>query len=243
MACDIAIESMLIDLLGDAFPSNMDGRAKRALRILRAQVGGVVTAERLYHLFSNEGNMVDLRSLAPIFFHDTHGLWYGPEEEWDARRGSTGAQKRETRDSGDSPGATPDVVGSTRLDEVLEDAPTSADAGGQGDSDSRDEADSSELDQPELDDARDESAFDQDVFDSLNMIACVEKRNIPGAPAPAVGTVRAAVPWGSPYTRMNRSAPVSASTACAVSPRALRRQGRKMDGAARRRRNAADHTL
>ena len=165
VACDIAIESMLIDLLGDAFPSNMDGRAKRALRILRAQVGGVVTAERLYHLFSNEGNMVDLRSLAPIFFHDTHGLWYGPEEEWDARRGSTGAQKRETRDSGDSPGATPDVVGSTRLDEVLEDAPTSADAGGQGDSDSRDEADSSELDQPELDDARDESAFDQDVRD------------------------------------------------------------------------------
>ena len=30
------------------------------------------------------------------------------------------------------------------------------------------------------------AAFDQDVFDSLNMIACVEKRNIPGAPAPAM---------------------------------------------------------
>ena len=27
-------------------------------------------------------------------------------------------------------------------------------------------------------------AFEQDVFDDLSMIACVEKRKIPGAPAP-----------------------------------------------------------
>ena len=27
-------------------------------------------------------------------------------------------------------------------------------------------------------------AFEQDVFDDLSMIACVEKRRIPGAPAP-----------------------------------------------------------
>jgi len=28
------------------------------------------------------------------------------------------------------------------------------------------------------------SAFEEDVFDDLSMISCVEKRNIPGAPAP-----------------------------------------------------------
>lgn len=121
VACDIAIESMLIDLVGEVFPSNMDGRAKRALRILRAQVGGVVTAERLYNLFGNEGNKVDLKSLAPMFYHDSHGLWYGSEEEWDSRRGTAGAERRETGESDAQVGAMPNVEGSTRLDEVLED--------------------------------------------------------------------------------------------------------------------------
>ena len=77
VACDIAVESMLIELVGETFPGNYDGRCQRALRIIRAQVGGVVTAERLYHFFSNEGNRANLRSLAPMFRHDSHGLWYG----------------------------------------------------------------------------------------------------------------------------------------------------------------------
>lgn len=81
VACDIAIEVMLLDLLGDDFPSNMDRRARQALRVIRTQLDGVVTAERLYWLFCNEGKAVDLTSLAPMFFHDTHGLWYGPEDE------------------------------------------------------------------------------------------------------------------------------------------------------------------
>lgn len=80
VACDIAIEVMLLDLLGDDFPSNMDRRARQALRVIRAQVDGVVTAERLYWLFCNEGKAVDLTSLAPMFYHDSHGLWYGPED-------------------------------------------------------------------------------------------------------------------------------------------------------------------
>ena len=135
VACDIAIESMLIDLLGEAFPSNMDGRAKRALRVLRAQVGGVVTAERLYHLFGTEGNKVDLRSLAPMFYHDSHGLWYGPDEEWDSRRSSSGAARKESSESSEPQGATPNVVGSTSLDDVIDNTPTPSDSGGEGDSD------------------------------------------------------------------------------------------------------------
>ncbi len=135
VACDIAIESMLIDLLGEAFPSNMDGRAKRALRVLRAQVGGVVTAERLYHLFGTEGNKVDLRSLAPMFYHDSHGLWYGPDEEWDSRRSSSGAARKESSESSEPQGATPNVVGSTSLDDVLDNTPTPSDSGDEGDSD------------------------------------------------------------------------------------------------------------
>lgn len=135
VACDIAIESMLIDLVGEAFPSNMDGRAKRALRILRAQVGGVVTAERLYHLFGTEGNKVDLRSLAPMFYHDSHGLWYGPDDEWDARRSTSGAARKDSSESDEPQGATPNVVGSTSLDDVLENTPTPSDGGAEGDSD------------------------------------------------------------------------------------------------------------
>lgn len=133
VASDIAIESMLIDLVGDAFPSNMDGRAKRALRILRAQVGGVVTAERLYHLFGTKGSKVDLRSLAPIFFHDSHGLWYGPDEDCNAQRSTGSAARKETSDSDTQQGAMPNVVGSTSLDQVIEDMQTPSD-GGEGDS-------------------------------------------------------------------------------------------------------------
>ena len=135
-ACDIAIESMLIDLLGDAFPSNMDGRAKRALRILRAHVGGVVTAERLYNLFGNEGNKIDIRSMAPMFFHDSHGLWYGPEDEWDqSKRSTSGAARKETSESDEEQGATSNVVGSTSFDDVRDSTPSPSDAGGEGDSD------------------------------------------------------------------------------------------------------------
>ena len=157
VACDIAIESMLIDLLGDAFPSNMDGRAKRALRILRAQVGGVITAERVYNLFGNEGNKVDLRSLAPMFFHDSHGLWYGPDEEYDSRQSTSGAARKESTESDDQQGVMPDVVGSTKLDDVLEDLQMPSDGGGDGESDqSASEADEGREDASAEQGARDE---------------------------------------------------------------------------------------
>lgn len=81
ISCDIAIESMLLDLVGEAFPSNFDRRAREALKVIRLQVGGVVTAERLYWFFSNEGSHIDLVSLAPMFRHDLHGLWYGAEDD------------------------------------------------------------------------------------------------------------------------------------------------------------------
>lgn len=92
-ACDIAIESMLIDLLGEDFPSNMDSRNKRALRVIRAQAGGIITAERLYRFFTNEGSGTDLRSLGRMFFHDTHGLWYGDEEESQTSRDVASARQ------------------------------------------------------------------------------------------------------------------------------------------------------
>ncbi len=81
VACDIAIEALILDLVAEDFPSNMDRRAKESMRVLTAHAGGVVTAERLYWFFGNEGNKTDLKSLAPIFYHDTHGLWYGDEDD------------------------------------------------------------------------------------------------------------------------------------------------------------------
>lgn len=81
VACDIAIEALILDLVAEDFPSNMDRRAKESMRVLSAHMGGVVTAERLYWFFGNEGNKTDLKSLAPIFYHDTHGLWYGDEND------------------------------------------------------------------------------------------------------------------------------------------------------------------
>ncbi len=114
VACDIAIESMLIDLVGEAFPSNYDGRAKRALKIIRAQVGGVITAERLYHFFSGEGNRADLRSLAPLFRHDSHGLWYADDYTGEGRGVSSVARQRtEEHQGGELPtteGMTPEQM-------------------------------------------------------------------------------------------------------------------------------------
>ena len=81
VSCDIAIESMMLDLVGDVFPSNYDRRAREAIKFIKTQVGGVLTAERLYWFFSNEGNHIDLVSLSPMFRHDLHGLWYGAEDE------------------------------------------------------------------------------------------------------------------------------------------------------------------
>lgn len=82
VACDIAIEALILELVGKDFPSNMDRRAKESLKVLSAHAGGVVTAERLYWFFGNEGNKTDLKSLAPMFFHDSHGLWYGEDQEY-----------------------------------------------------------------------------------------------------------------------------------------------------------------
>lgn len=106
VSCDIAIESMLIDLLGETFPSNYDGRAKRTLRIICAQVGGVITAERLYHFFSGEGNRADLRSLAPMFRHDSHGLWYADACEGQGTGVPSVARQQTQEDQG---GALPEA--------------------------------------------------------------------------------------------------------------------------------------
>lgn len=102
VACDIAIEVMLLDLLGEAFPSNMDRRARQSLRVIRAQLDGVITAERLYWFFCNEGAAIDLRSLAPMFYHDTHGLWYGEEGGSRARDAQSSADVREGEGQGDA---------------------------------------------------------------------------------------------------------------------------------------------
>ena len=116
VACDIAIESMLLDLVGEAFPSNMDRRARQSLRVLRAQAGGVITAERLYHLFSNTGSHVDLNSLAPIFRHDAHGLWHGSEEE-PGREASASAAARDSKETREG-SAPARQSGTEELDEI-----------------------------------------------------------------------------------------------------------------------------
>ena len=117
VACDIAIEAMILDLVGDAFPSNMDRRAKEALKVLSAHVGGVVTAERLYWFFGNEGNKTDLKSLAPMFFHDSHGLWYGDDDQ----PVDPDAQPAAAEDAGAAPSAPPaQSLEGEVLDEVAE---------------------------------------------------------------------------------------------------------------------------
>lgn len=115
VACDIAIEALLLDLVGEAFPSNFDRRARESLKVIRAQVGGVVTAERLYHFFANEGNQIDLRSLGPMFYRDTHGLWYNDGEEGTSRGSLTAArQQSEDREGGEMPTSE----GSESLDDM-----------------------------------------------------------------------------------------------------------------------------
>lgn len=118
VACDIAIESLILELMGEEFPSNMDRRAKDSLRVLRAQAGGVLTAERLYHLFSNEGNKVDLASLAPLFYHDAHGLWYGDEDEPAPPEGAPAAEASEPRPAPAPPTVQGDDV--EALDQVAD---------------------------------------------------------------------------------------------------------------------------
>ncbi len=112
VACDIAIEALILDLVGEDFPSNMDRRVKESLKVLRAHVGGVITAERLYWFFGNEGNHTDLKSLAPMFFHDSHGLWYGDDQD-DARSPDGQA-------SADAEAAPPDTGSSAPPQQSLE---------------------------------------------------------------------------------------------------------------------------
>ncbi len=92
VACDIAIESIIIDLVGEYFPSNMDRRVKESMRVISAHMDGVITAERLYHFFGNEGNHTDLKSLGPLFFHDSHALWYADELDGPADLNGEAAQ-------------------------------------------------------------------------------------------------------------------------------------------------------
>lgn len=145
VACDIAIESLLLELVGEAYPCNMDRRARESLKVIGAQLGGVVTAERLYRFFANEGNQIDLRSLAPMFFRDTHGLWYGDAEEGSAQ-GSRGAARQESKDR--EGGELPETGGSEALDalETGDSLPTDGD-GGQSDQEAESD-DDRERDEP-----------------------------------------------------------------------------------------------
>lgn len=117
VACDIAIETIIIDLVGDVFPSNMDRRAKESLHVLKAHVGGVITAERLYWFFGNEGNHTDLKSLAPMFYHDSHSLWYGDDDE---RQLSDGDSAPRAQDSGETrEGSARQSLESEALDDIV----------------------------------------------------------------------------------------------------------------------------
>lgn len=151
VACDIAIEALLLDLVGEAFPSNFDRRAREALKVIRAQVGGVVTAERLYHFFSNEGSQVDLRSLAPMFYRDTHGLWYNDGAEG-AARGSMSAARQQSEDR--EGGELPTSEGSESLDDTRGASEMPAPGGGDDEQDRESPDDEAERDEPA--DERDE---------------------------------------------------------------------------------------
>lgn len=169
VACDIAIEALLLDLVGEAFPSNFDRRAREALKVIRAQVGGVVTAERLYHFFSNEGSQVDLRSLAPMFYRDTHGLWYNDGAEG-AARGSMSAARQQSEDR--EGGELPTSEGSESLDDTRGASEMPAPGGGDDEQDRESPDDEAERDEPaderdERDDeggsGDDESAVDDEL--------------------------------------------------------------------------------
>ncbi len=145
VACDIAIEALLLDLVGEAFPSNFDRRAREALRVIRAQVEGVVTAERLYHFFSNEGSQVDLRSLAPMFYRDTHGLWYNDGAEG-AARGSMSAARQQSEDR--EGGELPTSEGGESLDDTRGASEMPAPSGGDDEQDRESPDDEAERDEP-----------------------------------------------------------------------------------------------
>ena len=144
VACDIAIEALLLELVGEAFPSNFDRRARESLKVIRAQVGGVVTAERLYHFFSVEGSHIDLRSLAPMFFRDTHGLWYNDGAEGSAR-GSMSAARQQSEDR--EGGELPTSEGSESLDDTRGASEMPSPGGGDDDRD-REPAENGERDEP-----------------------------------------------------------------------------------------------
>ena len=160
VSCDIAIESMLIDLLGEAFPSNYDGRAKRALRIIRAQVDGVVTAERLYHFFSREGNRADLRSLAPMFRHDSHGLWYA-DGSGGQREGALSVARQQTEDKQGGALPTTEKMSPEQAKDMMDSLRGDRTQSGGGQSDyAEDEASSEDLRDKEQDSAAQEESFD-----------------------------------------------------------------------------------
>lgn len=126
VACDIAIEAMILDLVGEAYPVNMDRRAKEALKVLSAHVGGIVTAERLYWFFGNEGNKTDLKSLAPMFYHDSHSLWYGDEDERMDPDGSGAGRPEDDEGSAEGPGQQ--SLESEALDDIVSAEPDASDA-------------------------------------------------------------------------------------------------------------------
>ena len=101
-----------------------------------------MTAERLYRFFANEGNQIDLRSLAPLFYHDSHGLWYGEGQDG-AAGGARGAARQmpEDREGGELPA----TEGSESLDDALD---ASSQGGGGGDRDGE------ETDDPQDDECR-----------------------------------------------------------------------------------------
>ena len=144
VACDIAIEALLLELVGEAFPSNFDRRARESLKVIRAQVGGVVTAERLYRFFSEEGSQIDLRSLAPMFFRDPPGLWYNAGAEGSAR-GSMSAARQQSEDR--EGGEMPTSEGSESLDDTRGASEMPSPGGGDDDRD-REPADDGERDEP-----------------------------------------------------------------------------------------------
>lgn len=170
VACDIAIESMILDLVGDAFPSNMDRRAKEALKVLKAHVGGVITAERLYWFFSNEGNKTDLKSLAPMFYHDSHSLWYGDEEEVGANEeqgASDGEDTHVTRE-----GSSRQSLENEFLDDIVESLDEDDEGDGAGGEASQNDEPSADGDggdglsqDDRSDDSSDSDAGDGDIED------------------------------------------------------------------------------
>lgn len=142
VSCDIAIEAILLDLLGEAFPCNMDRRERDALKLIRAQMEGVVTAERLYRFFCGDGNKIDLVSLRPIFQRDMHGLWYGDWNEGSGCGSQGAARARSERSEG---GALPETVGSAPIEGSQGESEASADFS-DGSDDARDSGDAAGAD-------------------------------------------------------------------------------------------------